>query len=81
MFDQEFFGFEYGQYKFIHYLLDHGSIDYVKVFGQNHRKFMHDDRAVRYITMTYGAEAGLVAKGHIALDKVWSYSKRHGSRK
>lgn len=80
-FDVEFFGHSYGQYKYIHYLLDHGDIDYVQVFGVHHRRFMHDQRAVDYITKTYGIEAGLVAKAHIALDKIWSYSKRQGSKK
>jgi len=81
LFDVEFFGYYYGQYKYIHHLIDHGDIDYVAVFGQSHRKFMHDQRMVDYITANYGIEAGMVAKGHLAIDKVWSYSKRHGSKK
>ena len=81
LFDQNFFGYEYGQYKFIHHLIDHGDIGYVKVFSHGHRKFMHDSRAVAYIFQQYGPQAAEVARGHIALDKVWSYSKRHGTKK
>lgn len=79
MFDKLFFGTE--NYAYVHYLLDHGDIDYVKTFGQHHRKFMHDGRAVLFIYANYGQQAAEIARAHIALDEVWSYSKRHGSRK
>lgn len=56
-------------------------MDYVKLFGQGHRKIMHDSRAIIYIYANYGPQAADVARGHIALDEVWSYSKRHVSKK
>jgi len=79
MFDFSFFGTD--TYGFIHHLLDHGDIDYVKLFGQGHRQFMHDQRAVDYITANYGIVAGQVALAHISLDRVWSHSKRYGTKK
>ncbi len=82
MFDKLFFGTE--NYAYIHYLLDHGNIpgiDYVRLFGHAHRKIMHDQRAVEFITLNYGYDAGRIAAAHIALDKVWSHSKRNGSKK
>jgi len=79
MFDKLFFRTD--SYAYIHHLLDHGDIGYVKVFGQGHRIFMHDERAVQYIFEQYGFEASEIARAHIALDQIWSYSKRHGSKK
>ena len=79
MFDKIFFGTT--SYAYVHHLLDQGDIDYVKLFGHAHRKIMHDQRAVDYITLNYGYLAGRIALAHIALDEVWSYSKRHGSKK
>jgi len=79
LFDQHFFGYTYGQYKYIHNLLDHGAIGYVATFSKGHRKYMHDSRAVEFVTKNYGILAGQVAQAHIALDKVWSESKRKGT--
>ena len=42
---------------------------------------MHDGRAIFYIYANYGPQSADVARGHIALDEVWSYSKRNGSKK
>lgn len=75
MFDELFFGTT--SYAYIHYLLDHGGYDYVGIFGHAHRKIMHDERAVEFIALNYGFRASEVARAHIALDKVWSHSKRN----
>jgi len=75
MFDKIFFGTE--NYSYIHYLLDQGDLNYVGLFGQGHRRVMHDKRAVEYIFLNYGFKASEVARAHIALDKVWSHSKRN----
>lgn len=74
--DMHFFDVPYGSTKYVHDLLDHGDIDYVRLFGVKHRQFMHDRRAIAWIESQYGPFAGLVAKLHIAIDIVWSYSKR-----
>jgi len=79
MFDRLMFGDINNQYRFVHQILDHGAdagIDYVKVFGVHHRKFLHDQRGIDYIISHYGYQAGIIASGHITLDKVWSYAKR-----
>lgn len=75
MFDKLFFGTD--GYAYVHYLLDDGGYNYAGLLGPGHRKIMHDQRAVDYITLNYGYLAGRVAAAHIALDEVWSYSKRH----
>ena len=79
LFDMHFFRVKYREYVFVHNILDHGDnvgIDYQRLFATKHRHFMHDDRAVEYITANFGPLAGMVARGHVALDIVFSYSKR-----
>jgi len=79
LFDMHFFGVKYQEYEYVHQILDHGvnvGIDYQKLFSVKHRHFLHDARAIEYVAANYGYLAGLIAKGHIALDIVWSYSKR-----
>jgi hypothetical protein len=79
LFDKLMFGDVHNQYRFVHHILDHGidtGIDYVKEFGVHHRKFLHDQRGVEYIIAHYGYQAGIIANGHIVLDKVWSHAKR-----
>ena len=79
LFDMHFFGCKYREYEFVHNILDHGAnvgIDYQRLFAVKHRHFLHDNRAVEYVTANFGYLAGMIAKGHIALDIVYSYSKR-----
>lgn len=74
--DFHFLDTPYGSTEYIHDLLDHGDIGYVKLFGVKHRHFMHDARAVQWVESNYGAFAALVAKLHIAYDIVSSREKR-----
>ena len=76
LFDMHFFGCEYGTFEWIHDAMDHGDIDYVRLFGTKHRHFMHDDRTVEYFTTLYGPTAGMVAHLHICLDLVWTNAKK-----
>ena len=76
LWDQYFFGYSYGQFRYIHYLIDHGAVGYVATFSKGHRKFMHDSRAVKFILDHYGFQVAEVARSHIVLDKVWSSAKR-----
>ena len=77
MFDFWFFDAPLGSTKYIHDLIDHGDIGYVATFGVKHRQFMHDERAVKFIEYHYGPFAAMVARGHIALDKVYSQMRRN----
>lgn len=73
------FGVKYREYEFVHQILDHGAnvgIDYQRLFAAKHRKFLHDDRAIGYVTDNFGYMAGIITRGHIALDIVWSQGKR-----
>ncbi len=74
--DFHFLNAPYGSTSYIHDILDHGDIGYVKLFGVKHRHFMHDNRAVQWIEANHGAYAALVARLHICLDIVWSQGKR-----
>ena len=74
--DFHFLDTPYGSTEYIHDLLDHGDIGYVKLFGVKHRHFMHDQRAVQWIETNHGSFAALVARLHICLDIVWSQGKR-----
>ena len=79
LFDMHFFGCKYEQFVWVHNILDHGAdvgIDNQRLFAVKHRRFLHDSRAVEYITANFGYLAGLIVRGHIALDIVYSYSKR-----
>lgn len=67
-FDMIMFGAYYGEYIYVHWLLDHGDEDYVGTYGKSHRAFNHNEAAIQYISVFYGPTAGLVARGHIALD-------------
>lgn len=64
-----------GQYRWVHQLLDH---PWQEMFGREHRKIMHDSKAVAYIEAYYGPVPALVAKGHIALDIAVSSAKQRG---
>lgn len=77
LFDFWFFDAPMGSTKYIHDLIDHGDIGYVATFGVKHRQFMHDERAVQFIENNYGPYAAMVARGHIALDKVYSQMRRN----
>lgn len=77
--DFHYFGCRYGQFSWVHDLLDHGldtNIDYVRLFGVKHRHFLHDMRAVQWVEHNYGSAAASVARLHICLDIVWSQGKR-----
>ena len=70
-----FFGCSYGQFEYVHKLMDH---PWVETFGAEHRRLMHDDKAILWIESQYGPMAGLVARGHRALDIAFSGAKHRG---
>ena len=74
--DMHFLGCQYGEYEWVHVVMDHGDIDYVGLFGTKHRHFMHDDRTVQYLGSMYGPIVALVARLHIALDLTWTNEKK-----
>lgn len=75
LFDVFFFGCTMGQYRWVHRLLDH---PWVRMFQEEHRKIMHDEKAVQWIEQQYGPVAALVARAHIATDVAFSeYKKRN----
>lgn len=41
---------------------------YVKIFGEDHRKILHDADAVKVIRQQLGYDAGTVAMHHIFMD-------------
>jgi len=55
----------YGTYDHVHKLLD---TVYVKAFGEDHRKILHDAEAVAAIRKQLGYDAGTVAMHHIFMD-------------
>lgn len=75
LFDTWFFGVEYGSTQYIHHALDH---PWVEIFGAEHRRLMHDEKAIQWIGQTYGPFAEIVARGHVALDIAFSNAKRRG---
>lgn len=60
----------YGQYDHVHKLLDTA---YVKLFGEDHRKILHDADAVNAIRQKLGYDAGTVAMHHIFMDSPTRY--------
>ncbi len=77
-FDMQMYGCSYGQFDFVHKLLD---TTWVKLFGKEHRRIAHDDKMVQYIEANYGPMAAAVAKSHIALDITFSgWKRRNGYR-
>ncbi len=64
------------QFLWVHKLLD---TTWVKLFGKEHRRLMHDEATVLWIERTYGPMAAAVAKSHIALDLTFSgWKQRNG---
>lgn len=75
LFDFWFFGCKMGEFRWVHQLMDH---PWQKAMGPDHRKLMHDARTVTWMETNYGPMAGLVCKGHIALDLSVSSAKKRG---
>ena len=48
----------YGEFDFVHRLLDS---PWAKLFGKQHRRILHDKRAVELITTIFGVRAGCVS--------------------
>lgn len=72
-----FFGCRFGQFKFVHDILDH---PWQEVFGAEHRKLMHDSKTLEWIEANYGPAIAVVAKAHIALDIATTSMKQRGWR-
>jgi len=78
VFDVFCYGCTMGQYRWVHQLLD---TTWVKLFGKEHRRLMHDTQTVVWIERTYGPIPAAVAKSHIALDMAFSgWKRRNGYR-
>jgi len=60
----------YGTYDNVHKLLD---TVYVKIFGEDHRKILHDPDAVETIRRQLGPVAATVAMNHIFMDSPTRY--------
>lgn len=78
LFDFWFFGCNMGQFRWVHRTLDH---PWQEMFGKEHRKIMHDSKAIEWIEMRYGPMPALIAKAHIALDIAVSSAKQRGELK
>ena len=55
----------YGTYDNVHKLLDSG---FVKIFGKDHRRILHEAEAIEVIRKQLGYDAGTVAMHHIFMD-------------
>lgn len=73
LFDFFFLGCQYGQYQYIHDLMDH---PWVSIFQKDHRRLMHDEKTVQWIEQQYGPVAAIVARAHIACDMAFSEYKK-----
>lgn len=63
-----------GEYHWLHELIDQ---PWQRMFGKRHRKVMHDDKMVQWVTNVYGPVAGQIARGHLIVDLTISlYAKR-----
>jgi len=58
----------YGEFDYVHRLLDN---PWAKIFGKQHRRILHDERAVELITAMFGIRAGMAAFWHIYFDKLF----------
>ena len=56
------------EYPEIHKLLDQFAHYPDMKFLREHRKFLHHQEGIDYVTMRYGHEAGLAAKQHVISD-------------